>query len=183
MRIRWAVVAIGVGASALATAPFTFTFQISSRNGDFTTPVVVQHLQPLMAISLAVVVLMERLRLRTAALIVAGTGDSFWVPGLSASFSLLCLGLVPSLLALTVYSPGLRRTAVSRATLAELALPLTGAVIGTIIGNPQTIGQWIGGVVVAGSVTALCLARSYGADPSRHLVRAGHRSCRSRLMP
>ncbi|MGI8416440.1 MAG: DMT family transporter [Nakamurella sp.] len=225
VRIRWAIVAIGAGASAVATALFTFAFKISSSHGDFTTPVVVQHLQPLIAISLAVVVLKERLRgrfalfvipcligvwllafphplaltlsgfavvllalgaaalwaagtvfgrlvtsyvgateltalrflfgLPAAALIVLCTGDPFWVPGLSASFSLLGLVLVPSLLALTLYYSGLRRTPASRATLAELAFPLTGAVLGTWLGSPLTVSQWVGVAVVAGSVTAL----------------------------
>ncbi|WP_200799991.1 DMT family transporter [Jatrophihabitans endophyticus] len=65
-RCRWrdrlAVVVIGVGASAVATALFTQSFALAARSHDFVTPLVLQKLQPVFAIALAVVLLRERLR-------------------------------------------------------------------------------------------------------------------------
>lgn len=57
-RTRAATVIIGAGSSALATTLFTAAFQF----GDPITPQVLQKLQPLLAILLAVVILGERLR-------------------------------------------------------------------------------------------------------------------------
>ncbi|MGH8959642.1 MAG: DMT family transporter [Jatrophihabitantaceae bacterium] len=61
-----AIALIGIGASAVATALFTEAFEISARSGDFVTPLVLQKLQPLFAVALAVLVLRERLRPRFA---------------------------------------------------------------------------------------------------------------------
>jgi drug/metabolite transporter, DME family len=65
-RCRWidraALVTIGVGASAVATALFTRAFTLSARSNDFVTPVVLQKLQPVFAIGLAVLLLRERPR-------------------------------------------------------------------------------------------------------------------------
>jgi drug/metabolite transporter, DME family len=225
VRARLAVVAIGVGASAVATTLFTLAFQLSAEQGDFVTPVVTQHLQPLFAILGAVLLLRERIRARfllfavpalvgvwllafphpfsvqmtgvwvvllalgaaalwaggtvlgryvaptipavelttlrfvfglpTAAVIVAISGKSWWVPDLGSSFAVLGLALVPSLLALVLYYLGLRRTAASRATLAELAYPLVGAFVGIWLGTPLDASQWAGFVILVASVTAL----------------------------
>jgi drug/metabolite transporter (DMT)-like permease len=93
--------------------------------------------------------------LPTSALIVAIAGDTFWVPDLKSSGAVLALVLIPSLLALVIYYIGLRRTAASRATLAELAFPVVGAVVGVLLGHGLTASQWVGVAVVAASVTAL----------------------------
>jgi drug/metabolite transporter, DME family len=93
--------------------------------------------------------------LPAAAVIVAMNGAAFWVPDLSSSFAVLGLVLVPSLLALFLYYQGLRRTAASRATLAELAYPLIGALVGLTIGKSLTVSQLVGLVVLAASVTLL----------------------------
>lgn len=226
-RGKFAVVAIGAGASAIATTLFTIAFKISSRTGDFVTPVVVQHLQPLFAIAGAVTLLGERIRSRfllfavpaivgvwllafpqpldisisrvsvallalaaavlwaggtvlgrlvatqlepvelttlrfafglpTAALIVWLSGNTFWVPDVGSSAAVVGLALVPGLLAMVLYYIGLRRTAAARATLAELAYPLIGAVVGIALGtgSPFTWSQWLGAVVIAGAVTGL----------------------------
>jgi drug/metabolite transporter (DMT)-like permease len=61
-RDRAAVAAIGIGASAVGTALFTEAFTLSAANGDFVTPLVLQKLQPLFAVALAVMLLRERLR-------------------------------------------------------------------------------------------------------------------------
>lgn len=57
---RWAVVGIGAGASALATELFTLAFT----RGDAITPLVLQKLQPIIAIGLAALLLGERLHRR-----------------------------------------------------------------------------------------------------------------------
>jgi DME family drug/metabolite transporter len=227
-RSKVAVVGIGAGASAVATTLFTIAFKISSRSGDFVTPVVVQHLQPLFAIAGAVTLLGERIRSRfllfalpaivgvwllafphpldtsiarvgvallalaaavlwaggtvlgrlvatqlepvelttlrfafglpTAGLIVWLSGNTFWVPNVSSSAAVVGLALVPGLLAMVLYYVGLRRTAAARATLAELAYPLTGAIVGIALGTgsgPLTWSQWLGAVVIAVAVTGL----------------------------
>ena len=225
-RGKVAVVAIGAGASAIATTLFTIAFRISSRSGDFVTPVVVQHLQPLFAIAGAVTLLGERIRTRflvfavpaivgvwllafpqpmdisisrlgvallalaaavlwaggtvlgrlvatqlepvelttlrfafglpTAAVIVALSGNTFWVPDLGSSGAVVGLALVPGLLAMVLYYVGLRRTAAARATLAELAYPLIGAIVGIAIGTGSlTWSQWLGAMVIAAAVTGL----------------------------
>lgn len=62
LRDQLAIVVIGVGASAVATALFTRAFALASQSGDFITPLVLQKLQPVVAVLLAVVILHERLR-------------------------------------------------------------------------------------------------------------------------
>lgn len=71
---------------------------------------------------------------------------------------LIGLALVPGLLSLALYYLGLRSTAAARATVAELAFPATAAVIGVVaLGGTLSATQWLGLVVIAGSVTALGL--------------------------
>jgi drug/metabolite transporter, DME family len=68
------------------------------------------------------------------------------------------LALVPGLLGLTLYYIGLRSTAAARATLAELAFPVTAALIGVgLLGTRLEPSQWFGLLVVVASVTALGL--------------------------
>jgi DME family drug/metabolite transporter len=59
---RISVAVIGIGSSAVATALFTEAFAVSARTGDFISPLVLQKLQPLFAVAMAVVLLGERLR-------------------------------------------------------------------------------------------------------------------------
>lgn len=61
-RDKIAVVVIGVGSSAVATALFTRAFAISGQTGDYVTPLVLQKLQPVAAVLLAVLLLRERPR-------------------------------------------------------------------------------------------------------------------------
>ena len=235
-----AVVAIGAGASALATVLFTIAFRISSEHGDYVTPVVVQHLQPLVAIGGAVFLLGERVRSRfalfavpaivgvwllafpdpfditvsrlgvvllalaaavlwaggtvlghlvatelepvelttlrfafglpTAAVIVAVSGNTFWVPNLSSTWAVVGLALVPGLLAMVLYYIGLRRTAASRATLAELAYPVTGAIVGLTLGGSLHWSQLLGAAVIVVAVTGLSWhevrARTQAIEPA-----------------
>lgn len=58
---RVAVIVIGVGSSAVATMLFTASFQASFRIGDATTPLLLQKLQPLVAVAGAHLLLSERL--------------------------------------------------------------------------------------------------------------------------
>ncbi|WP_028926548.1 DMT family transporter [Pseudonocardia acaciae] len=222
-RQRWALVGIGAGASAVATALFTQALRL----GDPVTPLVLQKLQPVIALVAAAALLGERLRAGywlfalpalggawlmtfpdpfdvrahavTAALLALGAAV-IWAIGtalgrlVSIDMSgrdvtvlrfaiglpaaaivmtvqgapvavtpaqigpLVALALVPGLLGLGLYYLGLRTTAASRATLAELAFPATAALIGVgVLGATLSATQWLGLVTVAVSVTALGL--------------------------
>ncbi|WP_142105963.1 EamA family transporter [Pseudonocardia cypriaca] len=222
-RERVALVLIGAGASAVATALFTQAF----RYGDPVTPLVLQKLQPVIAVVAAALLLGERMRRGywlfavpalvgawfmafpdplsaapqavTAALL-AVAAAALWAVGtvlgrmvsvriasrdvtvlrfaigLPASAvvllaqgapvavtgaqlgPLVLLALVPGLLGLTLYYIGLRSTAAARATLAELAFPVTATLIGVgLLGTHLQPSQWFGLLVVVVSVTALGL--------------------------
>jgi drug/metabolite transporter (DMT)-like permease len=222
-RDRVALVVIGAGASAIATALFTAAF----RFGDPVTPLVLQKLQPLVAVLAAAVLLGERFRRAywvfavpalagawlmafpnpldvaarqlTAALLAVGAAV-LWAIGtvlgrmVSARVAsrdvtvlrfaiglptaaivlgvqgapvgvtvgqlgpLILLALIPGLLALTLYYIGLKATAAGRATLAEMAFPVTATLIGVgFLGTSLTVTQWIGLAVIVIAVTALGL--------------------------
>jgi DME family drug/metabolite transporter len=222
-RERWALVGIGAGASAVATALFTAAFAV----GDPITPLVLQKLQPVIAIAVAAVLLGERLRpgywafavpallgawlmafanpfhvrfadaeaallaIAAAALWAIGTvlgrmvsehlsskditvvrfaiglpaaGLVLLAQGAPVAVSaaqlgpLVLLALIPGLLGLALYYLGLHSTAASRATLAELAFPVTAALLGvSLLGASLSWTQWLGMAVVVASVTALGL--------------------------
>jgi drug/metabolite transporter (DMT)-like permease len=222
-RDRVALVVIGAGASAVATALFTAAFRL----GDPVTPLVLQKLQPLVAVLAAAVLLGERFRPAywvfavpalagawlmafpnpldvparqlTAALLAVGAAVlwaigtvlgrmvSARVPsrdvtvlrfaiglpaaavvlglqGTSAAVTvaqlgpLILLALIPGLLALTLYYIGLKATAAGRATLAEMAFPVTATLIGVgFLGASLSATQWIGLAVIVVAVTALGL--------------------------
>lgn len=99
MRDRAAIVAIGVGASAVATALFTEAFKLATASGDFVTPVVLQKLQPIFAISLAVVILGERPRPRFALFVVPALAGA-WLMAFADPFDVKIAELEPALLAL-----------------------------------------------------------------------------------
>ncbi len=81
--------------------------------------------------------------------------------------SVVGIALIPGLLAMWLYYVGLRRTAASRATLAELAYPLTAAVVGVAFLDAQLIAsQWIGAALVVAAVTALSWHESRAKVPS-----------------
>jgi drug/metabolite transporter, DME family len=68
------------------------------------------------------------------------------------------LAIGPGLLSLLLYYWGLRRTPASRATLAELAYPVTAALVGVVFLSQHLTGtQILGAVLVAGTVTVLAL--------------------------
>jgi DME family drug/metabolite transporter len=95
--------------------------------------------------------------LPSAAIIVFATGSRFSIPLHSLGW-VAGLAWLPGLIALELYYAGLRCTAASRATLAELAYPVTGAILGAaFLGAHLAAGQWAGAAVVVASVTALGL--------------------------
>lgn len=222
-RQRWALVGIGAGASAVATALFTQALRL----GDPVTPLVLQKLQPVIALVAAAALLGERLRtgywlfalpalagawlmafpdpfevrahavsaallalaaaalwavgtvlgrlvtsdmsshdvtvlrfaigLPAAAVVVAAQGVPMAVSTAQLG-PLVALALIPGLLGLALYYLGLRTTAASRATLAELAFPATAALVGVgVLGTTLSATQWLGLATVAVSVTALGL--------------------------
>lgn len=80
---------------------------------------------------------------------------------------LVLLALIPGLLGLAVYYVGLRATPATRATLAELAFPLTAAVVGVgILGAELVWSQWIGFVLVLAAVTSLALHERHSRRPA-----------------
>jgi DME family drug/metabolite transporter len=80
------------------------------------------------------------------------------MPGVRNLPALALLALVPGLAALLLYYAGLRRTAASRATFAELAFPVTAAVVGVVFLRTALSGtQWLGMVLVVAAVSAFSL--------------------------
>lgn len=100
------------------------------------------------------------------AVIAALTGTSLVVDA-SAAGNIVVLALVPGLLALLLYYRGLRQTPASRATLAELAFPITAALVGvTLLGGRLDGSQWIGFGVVLVSVVGLALHEGRSRTPA-----------------
>ena len=85
----------------------------------------------------------------------------------SAAPSLILLALLPGLVALVLYYLALGRTPASRATLAELAFPLTAAVVGVIAFStrPSTT-QWLGMGIVLVTVVGLALHEQRSSRPA-----------------
>lgn len=231
-KVQLAILAIGVGASAVATTLFTAAFSL----GDPVTPLVLQKLQPVIAIAGAAWLLGERVTARfplflvptllgawlltfpdplgialnqaQAALLAVGAA-TLWAGGtvlgryaatamatqhvtmlrfffgLVASFvivltlgdpllpaaadlpALVLLALIPGLLGLLLYYRGLAGTAASRATLGELAFPLTAAFIGvTLLDGTLDGSQWAGFVLLLASVTLLALHERRARTPA-----------------
>lgn len=88
-------IVIGAGSSALATILFTEAFV----RGDPVTPVVLQKVQPLVAVSLAAVILGERPRPRFGLFLVGGLAGT-WLMAFPSPLDVSLHGLLPSLYAL-----------------------------------------------------------------------------------
>ncbi|MBT9257655.1 DMT family transporter [Phycicoccus sp. MAQZ13P-2] len=87
--------------------------------------------------------------------------------GSDAVVNILLLALVPGLLALVLYYRALGRTPASRATLAELAFPLSAALVGVVwLGASPSATQWVGFAVVLASVVGLALNEQRARRPS-----------------
>lgn len=228
-RLGWrylaAAVAVGAGASAVATILFTQAFV----DGDPVTPVVIQKVQPVVAVLAARIVLGERPRARfgwfllpalagtwlmafpspthlnahgalapslyalgaavlwalgtvfgrylsrrlpfeqvtalrfafglpASAIAVLVLGESFHASA-HDSLWIALLAFVTGTVALSLYYFGLARTPATTATLAELAFPITAAIVGYVaFGATLTGSQWLG-VVLTCTVVALLPAR------------------------
>lgn len=231
-KVQLSILAIGIGASAVATTLFTAAFAL----GDPVTPLVLQKLQPVIAIAGAAWLLGERITARfplfliptlvgawllsfadplgvavtqaQAAMLAVGAA-TLWAGGtvlgryaatvmaaqhvtmlrfffgLLASLvivlslgaplvpaaenlpGLLLLALIPGLLALLLYYRGLAATAATRATLGELAFPLTAAFIGvTLLDGSLDASQWVGFAMLLASVTLLALHERRASKPA-----------------
>lgn len=231
-KVQFSILAIGVGASAVATTLFTAAFSL----GDPVTPLVLQKLQPVIAIAGAALLLGERVTARfplflvptllgawlltfadpldialsqaQAALLAIGAA-TLWAGGtvlgryaatamatqhvtmlrfffgLLASLAivlilgdpilpaagdlpgLVLLALIPGLLGLLLYYRGLAGTAASRATLGELAFPLTAAFLGvTLLDGSLDGSQWVGFALLLASVTLLALHERRARTPA-----------------
>ncbi|MGC5583216.1 DMT family transporter [Ornithinimicrobium sp. W1679] len=100
-------------------------------------------------------------------LVVAGATGTPLAVGREALPDLLLLALVPGLAAMVLYYQALGRTPASRATLAELAFPLTAALVGVVVfGTRPEPSQWFGIVLVLGSVVALSWHERRGRRPA-----------------
>jgi drug/metabolite transporter (DMT)-like permease len=88
-------IVIGAGSSALATILFTQAFV----DGDPVTPVVLQKVQPLIAVSLAAVMLGERPRPRFGLFLIAGVAGT-WLMAFPSPFDVSAHGMAPVLYAL-----------------------------------------------------------------------------------
>ena len=87
--------------------------------------------------------------------------------GWDAAPNILLLAAIPGLLALLLYYRALGRTPASRATLAELAFPLTAALVGVVALDASLTGsQWVGFAVVLASVVGLAVHEQVANRPS-----------------
>lgn len=91
--------------------------------------------------------------------------------------ALVLLALVPGLAALMIYYRGLSSTPASSATLAELAFPLTAIFVNWLrFESAPNVSQWVGIVVLSGTILVMSRAASRLHDPGlgvRELELAG----------
>lgn len=87
--------------------------------------------------------------------------------GMDAAGNILLLALLPGLLALVLYYRALGHTPASRATLAELAFPLSAVVVGVaVLGASPTASQWVGFVILLAAVVGLAVHEQRSSQPS-----------------
>ncbi len=99
--------------------------------------------------------------------VVAGVTRTPLALSWSAAPQVILLALLPGLLALVLYYLALGRTPASRATLAELAFPLTAALIGVVaFGSRPEASQWVGVGIVLVTVVCLSLHEQRSARPA-----------------
>jgi drug/metabolite transporter (DMT)-like permease len=104
--------------------------------------------------------------LLTMLVLVVGTGTSMQMPAELVP-RLIALALLPGLLALVLYYYGLRQTPAMRATLAELAFPMTAAAVGVTLLDGRLDGsQWFGFAVVLISVVLLAVHEQMARKPA-----------------
>lgn len=87
--------------------------------------------------------------------------------GFDAAPNILLLAIFPGLLALLFYYRALGHTPASRATLAELAFPLTAALVGVVaLGASLEVSQWTGFMIVLASVVGLAIHEQRSRRPA-----------------
>lgn len=97
-----------------------------------------------------------------AAVVVWATGTAWWVPDLASTGLVAALALVVGLLAMLLYYRGLRSTAAARAAIAELAFPVSAAVVGVVfLHKSLAASQWVGAVLLVASIAAMCWHESH----------------------
>lgn len=102
----------------------------------------------------------------SVAVIAAVTSTPVTLP-MSAAPSVLILAMVPGLLSLVLYYLALGHTPASRATLAELAFPMTAAVVGVAAFDARpAASQWLGFAIVLTTVVGLALHEHRSRTPS-----------------
>jgi drug/metabolite transporter (DMT)-like permease len=80
-----------------------------------------------------------------------------------AVLALVLLSLFPGLFSLLIYYRGLRGTPASAATLGELAFPLTTLIVSYLaFHSAPSVTQWLGVVLLTGTMTVMGLARPGG---------------------
>lgn len=94
-----AIALIGIGASALATALFTKAFALAGSHGDYVTPLLLQKLQPVFVVMLALILLGERLRPSFAVFAVPALAGA-WMVSFASPFNVGISAVEVSLLAL-----------------------------------------------------------------------------------
>lgn len=105
--------------------------------------------------------------LPAAAVYVTLQGDlgSLGTIGANDVVALVLLSLIPGLAALLLYYRGLRATPASAATLGELAFPLSSIVINYLaFGAILVASQWVGLVLLAGTITVMGIASDRGSQ-------------------
>lgn len=104
--------------------------------------------------------------LLTLAVLAVATSTPLAVPW-SAAPSIAALALLPGLTAMVLYYLALGRTPASRATLAELAFPLTAALVGVLAFDARPTGtQWVGVALVLAAVVVLALHEQRSTRPA-----------------
>lgn len=96
---------------------------------------------------------------------ILGEGQAVTEAGGTDFAALALLALIPGLLGISLYYRGLRNTPAALATLAELAFPLSAVAINYLaFGAALTASQWVGLVVLAGTITTLGVASRDSAE-------------------
>jgi DME family drug/metabolite transporter len=114
-----------------------------------------------------------------AALIVAIATGAPLFPAVADVPGLVGLALVPGLAALLLYYRGLQTTPAARATIAELAFPITAAAVGvTVLNATLSWSQWSGFVLLLITVVAFArheqrAERTAVIPPNQQVVRVG----------
>jgi len=161
---------VGIGASAVATSLFTAAF----RYGDPTTPLLLQKVQPLIAVIAARVLIGERLLPRFIWFLGAGLVGAYLVafPASSASFAPQVIPVLLALGAATLWGLGtvLGRRLTTRLTFGALTaarfsigLPAAGALVWLVPGSrvPGLDGSDVLGVVLLAMVPGLAALLLY----------------------